>query len=349
MPFHADGIPAPGRSRDSQPTHLHMAHAPIRSHFVSLPPGAHVTIVRTGGLGDTILALPTFEMLRLVCPGATFTLVGSAWGVALQPLVPFAVRASHIDRVFPRPRRHTDVADVFATSNAAIVYTATPESDFVDHVQHVCPGPVVVWPVAPAAGIHTARHLASAVVSAPTDLDALPLPTLRSPDEVRDRARERLDRHCGRGVRPLAIHPGSGGRRKCWPAHRFAEVATRLDAPVLLIEGPADADACREFSDALTSSTPVVRAAGESLSGLAALLMESRGYIGNDSGVSHLAAALRVPTIAVFGPTEPAIWAPLGPKVSVVSPRGSASWPGAEDVLIAARTLIVGQALGTSE
>lgn len=333
-----------GRFGDVQTT-----QAPALVGLAGLPPGAHLTIVRTGGLGDTILVLPTVEILRRVYPDATLTLVGSAWAEALHPLLPFPARTIHVDRVFPPPKRRTDSADAFAASSAVIVYTASPESDFVDHVRHVCRGPVVVWPVAPAPGVHAGRHLASAVVSAPTDLDGLPLPTLCCPDEVRDRARERLDRHCGRGVRPLAIHPGSGGRRKCWPAYRFAEVAARLDAPVLLIEGPADADACREFSDVFASSARVVRAVGASLSGLAALLVESRGYIGNDSGVSHLAAALGVPTIAVFGPTEPTVWAPLGPKVSVVSPRGNASWPGADDVLIAARTLLVGQALGTSE
>jgi ADP-heptose:LPS heptosyltransferase len=79
---------------------------------------------------------------------------------------------------------------------------------------------------------------------------------------------------------------------------------------------------------------------GVSVPHLAAVLAESRGYFGNDSGVSHLAAALGVPTVAVFGPTDPAVWAPLGPEVSVVAPRGDAPWPTVDDVLIALRKLL---------
>ncbi|OGB91648.1 MAG: hypothetical protein A2Z31_09355 [candidate division NC10 bacterium RBG_16_65_8] len=300
-----------------------------------------MTIVRTGGLGDTILVLPTFEILRAAYPAATLTLVGSAWAEALQPLVPCGVRVLQFDRVFPAAHRGGSEGgsgtDVLAAASAVIVYTATPESDFVAHVRCACPGPVLVWPVAPAEGVHAARHLASAVASVPSDPDALPMPTLRSPRGLRFRSRWWLDRQFGRGVRPVAVHPGAGGRRKCWPARRYADLATRLDAPVLLVEGPADGDACREFVQVVDPAVPVVRAASESLPRLAALLVESRGYVGNDSGVSHLAAALGVPTIAVFGPTDPAVWAPPGPDVYAIAPRGDGPWPTVDDVLIAAR------------
>jgi ADP-heptose:LPS heptosyltransferase len=225
-------------------------------------------------------------------------------------------------------------------SHAVIVYTATPESDFVAYLRRACPGPVLVWPVVPAEPSHAARHLASAVASVSSDLDALPTPTLQCPRELRLHGRGWLDQQFGQGVRPVAIHPGSGGRRKCWPARLFAELATRLDAPVLLVEGPADSTACHEFAEVVAPSVPIIRVTGESLPRLAALLAESRGYFGNDSGVSHLAAALGVPTVAVFGPTDPAVWAPLGPKVSVVAPRGDAPWPTVDDVLTALRKLL---------
>jgi hypothetical protein len=244
----------------------------------------------------------------------------------------------HVDHVFPPPRRGRPATAIFSASSAIIVYTSTPENDLVQHARSACPGPVVVWPVMPAAGIHAARHLASAVTSPPSDPGALPTPTLECCGELCLQARSWLDRQFRPGARPVAIHPGSGGRRKCWPAHRFAEVATRLDAPVLLIEGPADSEACREFAEGLAPSVQVARAAGESLASVAALLMESRGYLGNDSGVSHLAAALGVPTVAVFGPTDPNAWAPLGPRVSVVGPGGDTSWPTSDDVLVAVRT-----------
>ena len=350
MRSRGDSGPMGSRSRGSQPSARHIAQAPTLSRLAGLRPAAHVTVVRTGGLGDTILVLPTFEILRAAYPGVTFTLVGSTWAEALQPLVPFDARVLHFDHAFPVAHRGGSEAErgahVLAASDVVIVYTATPASDFVAHVRRACSGPVLVWPVAPSPGIHVARHLASAVASVPSGPDALPTPTLRCPQQLRFRSRRWLDRQFGEGVRPVVIHPGAGGSRKRWPARRFAELAVRLDAPVLLVEGPADTDACRKFAEALASSVPVVRATGVSLPRLAALLAESRGYIGNDSGVSHLAAALGAPTVAVFGPTDPAAWAPLGPQVYAVAPDGNAPWPTVDDVLTAARRLAGGQMPG---
>jgi ADP-heptose:LPS heptosyltransferase len=74
--------------------------------------------------------------------------------------------------------------------------------------------------------------------------------------------------------------------------------------------------------------------------------MESRAYVGNDSGVSHLAAALGVPTIAVFGPTDPTVWAPLGPKVAVVAPQDDAPWPAVDNVFVAVCRLLGDEAPG---
>lgn len=315
------------------------APAPTLRDLAGVQPNARVTIVRMGGLGDTILVLPTFKILRLAHAEATFTLVGSVWAEALQPLLPVAARTIHVDRVFPPSRHGGEGADLFAASHAVIVYTAAPESDLVAHVRCVCRGRIVIWPVTPPGKCHAAQHLARAVAAVPSDLDWLPRPTLVCPHELRLEGREWLDRQFGRGIRPVAVHPGSGGRWKCWPAHRFAELASRLDAAVLLIDGPADAAACQEFTEGLSGSVPVVRAADESLSRVAALLMESRGYIGNDSGVSHLAAALGMPTVAVFGPTDPAVWAPLGPRALAVAPTHHDAWPTVDEVYTVTRRL----------
>jgi heptosyltransferase-2 len=298
-----------------------------------------VTIVRTGGLGDTILILPAVEILRTALPRASLTLIGSVWAEALRGAVPGAVRIAHLDRVFSPGRRERAGTDLFASSDAVIIYTATPDSDLVAHARRVCPGPLVVWPVTPAPGVHAARHLADAVLPASSGSGPLPWPRLQCHAELRLEVREWLERHAGREVVPLAVHPGSGGRRKCWPATRMAECVNCLAEPVVLLEGPADRDACRECAEAIAPSLPVVRATQWPLPRLAALLAESRAYLGNDSGVSHLAAALGVPTVAVFGPTDPAIWAPLGPSVAVVAPRDAATWPTPDDVLRAVRTL----------
>jgi ADP-heptose:LPS heptosyltransferase len=59
----------------------------------------------------------------------------------------------------------------------------------------------------------------------------------------------------------------------------------------------------------------------DNIAALKALLESAGGYIGNDSGVSHLAAYLGLPTVAVFGPSDPKMWRPMGPRVQIVRPR----------------------------
>jgi len=331
------GFSASDTSHGPRPESLPGAKAPLALGLASLAPEARVIIVRTGGLGDTILVLPTVETLRAAYPSATFALVGSVWAEALHGMVPGAVQMTHIDRAFLSVRRGGNATDLFAASDAVIVYTATPDSDLVAYARSVCPGPLVVWPVTPAPGIHAARHLANAVFPASSNPDPLPRPSLECPPAMRFEVREWLERQFGRGAGPVAVHPGSGGRRKCWPARRFAECINRLAEPVLLVEGPADTDACRECAEAIDPSLPVVRATEWPLPRLAALLTESRAYLGNDSGVSHVSGALGVPTVAVFGPTDPAVWTPLGARVAVVAPRGDELWPTVDDVLCAVR------------
>ncbi len=101
------------------------------------------------------------------------------------------------------------------------------------------------------------------------------------------------------------IHPFSGSAKKCWPLERYRELADRLDVPVRWCAGPEEtlADAVRI----------------DDLSELAAWLATARVYIGNDSGITHLAAAVGTPVVALFGPTDPRIWAPRGRDVCVIA------------------------------
>jgi heptosyltransferase III len=111
--------------------------------------------------------------------------------------------------------------------------------------------------------------------------------------------------------RPILIHPGAGAVWKRWPPDQFAHVARRLrDAgrPVALLAGPADRAAVHAVLARI--DLPVL----ENLPprALAAVLSHADLYIGNDSGVTHLAALAGAPTLALFGPTDPASWSPLG-------------------------------------
>ncbi len=97
----------------------------------------------------------------------------------------------------------------------------------------------------------------------------------------------------------VAIHPFSGSAAKNWPLERFHELAARLGMPVEFFSGPEQIEDLYELG---------CRIAGASL------------YVGNDSGITHLAAAVGTPVVALFGPTDPLVWAPRGARV-VQAPR----------------------------
>jgi ADP-heptose:LPS heptosyltransferase len=117
----------------------------------------------------------------------------------------------------------------------------------------------------------------------------------------------------------IMLHPGSGSFRKCWPY--FHELADRMKEPVFIV-GPNESN--------FRSRHPCL--SGLSLLEVAAELRRYRAYVGNDSGITHLAAYLGVPTTALFGPTDPHIWGPLGKRVRILS-NPSLDAISVEDVL----------------
>jgi ADP-heptose:LPS heptosyltransferase len=103
-----------------------------------------------------------------------------------------------------------------------------------------------------------------------------------------------------------AIQPFSGSRRKNWPLEKYQRLAARLEKhiPVKWCAGPSeDLPGAVRFDD---------------LYQLACWLRGAAVYVGNDSGITHLAAAAGVPTVALFGPTDPELWAPRGPRVCII-------------------------------
>jgi len=108
-----------------------------------------------------------------------------------------------------------------------------------------------------------------------------------------DRPRVRVERWNGGFV---AVHPFSGSARKNWPLDRFVELTNRLSGE--WCEGPEPGR--YRFDD---------------LGELARWLAGAAAYVGNDSGITHLAAAVGTPVVALFGPSDPKVWEPRGPFI----------------------------------
>jgi len=169
-------------------------------------------------------------------------------------------------------------------------------------------------PAPPAHGPHASVWLAQAL--APLGVEALGDPPLLDFTGSEHREAERLVQ----GLPPafLAVHPGSGSPAKNWPSERFLEVARNLSGgrAWLLVRGPAE------------GASPLSRGAVDArqwpLRVLGAVLARAGLFLGNDSGVAHLAAAAGAPTLVLYGPTDPALWAPVGPAVVTLRAPGGA-------------------------
>jgi heptosyltransferase-2 len=114
----------------------------------------------------------------------------------------------------------------------------------------------------------------------------------------------------------LGVHPGAGGPEKRWPAERFVRVAQKLSGTygckVVVTGGPVDAEAVQDFMRNLGREAAQAPT-NLTVARLCALIQRFTILLCNDCGPMHIAAALRVPVIAVFGPSSPRLWGPYPP------------------------------------
>jgi ADP-heptose:LPS heptosyltransferase len=278
----------------------------------------NVLLVRAGALGDVVLLRTAVAALRAAGHSVSL-LAPSAPGAALRGHGPCDVdsvlpweSATFAGLLADDANIHSELRDGLAPFHVVIAYTSS--EDLVRGLARVAPSAQIVAqaPLPPPSGPHAADWAAQAVTPFAADPAGAPPIFVASETETRQ-ARPWLDR-LGPGF--LAVHPGSGAARKNWPAQRFASLVERVTAgrPFLLVEGPADV----ATAASLAAVTSVVRARDLPPRVLGAVLARAALYVGNDSGVSHLAAAWGAPVLALFGPTDPGQWAPVGPRVKVL-------------------------------
>jgi ADP-heptose:LPS heptosyltransferase len=214
--------------------------------------------------------------------------------------------------------------EVFADADLALLWAPNAGGAIASrlHALGVRKALFILPPPQAGSRRHVALQLLGALqplgVAAPMSLAELSLlvPPLRWSKKAQDEADVAWEsmRAALAGRPPIAIHPGSGAARKRWPAGDFASLIRDLahDFAPVLIAGPQDEEIVAQVI-AEVRATSVVR--DLSVAGLAAFFSACVLYVGNDSGVTHLAGMLGIPTIALFGPTDPTLWAPLGPRV----------------------------------
>jgi len=244
--------------------------------------------IRPGAIGDFIVSLPALESLR---DGYL-----EVWVQAPNvPLVRFADRVRSI-----------------ASTGLDLLGVADPPAGLLEELRHF--DSIVSWY---GANRPDFRELIHKLGLPCFFLPALPPEvTLHATDFYLQQARNLCPSIAG--VIPripcavprenfAAIHPFSGSARKNWPLEKFRQVARGLERHMRVewCAGPEDPP--------LAGAVRI-----DNLYELARWLARARLYIGNDSGITHLAAAVGTPVLALFGPTNPGVWAPRGPNVRVM-------------------------------
>ncbi|MBI9019249.1 MAG: glycosyltransferase family 9 protein [Phycisphaerae bacterium] len=132
---------------------------------------------------------------------------------------------------------------------------------------------------------------------------------------------------------PVIICPGSGGEYKCWPLENYIALADKLEEhffePVFIL-GPAELERFNTGQIQMLNNRFNLLT-DTALEDIVAILDKATAFVGNDSGISHIAGAMHTKTIVIFGPTEPNIWQPLGINIRIC--KATSNWPDVDSVL----------------
>lgn len=293
-----------------------------------------ILCLRSGALGDFMVLLPALAALRSSNPGAVIHLATRPSYGELARACGLADEISSIDSA---GWAEAFGADGFAPAermrlasfDCVVNCLHDPDGVVAANLRAAVPGRLLNIP-GRLGSTHAARHFMAPLLDAGLvsgrpqtfrlKIKPMPLPAGIGPLPF--------------GPRAVALHPGSGSPVKNWPAGRYAALAAGLEQSrewrPFFIFGEADA----RVEEEIVRLAPEARRMGNlSLLQLAAVLGKCAAYVGNDSGVTHLAAGLGLKVTALFGPSDPEIWRPCGRSVRVIKARPDFGDLGVERVL----------------
>jgi len=287
-----------------------------------------ILVLRGGAVGDFILTLPALQALRRHWPEASIELAGYP-GIAelarLGGLVDTVV-SLHQARIAGLYALHgpldRNLHAFLSPFDRIVAYLHDPDGSVMRNLRESGVRKIIhLSPVDPP--VHAADYFLSSLAGEGVLEPGPAVPRLKLQEAVRSAGRARLERW-GITKAALVLHPGSGSPCKNWPLVRFLELADlHLAAgnPVIFLLGEADALIAAEVR-LFCSARACPLMENEPLTEVASLLAGCGSYVGNDSGLTHLAAALGLRTLALFGPTDPALWSPRGDQVRILQGAG---------------------------
>jgi len=278
-------------------------------------------VIRGGAIGDFILTLPAIAALRRQFPDAHLEVLGYPHIIQLAQAGGLVDRAQSIEAralagFFARNGELAEeLVDYFSEFDIILSYLYDPDEIFKTNVGRCSTAQFIIAP--PRPNESETQH-ATKVYLRPLErfaiFDADPVPQLKVAS---------LPNSNQNSPHPptLALHPGSGSEKKNWPENKWADLLQHLvnqtDFNLLLIGGEAEGERLQRLAAALPITRTKV-AQSLPLTDLARLIQKCATFIGHDSGISHLAAALGLPGIVLWGNTREEIWRPPQDRVFVL-------------------------------
>ncbi len=291
-----------------------------------------ILVIRGGAIGDFILTLPAIAALRRQFPAAHLEVLGYPHIAQLATVAGLVNRVQSIEAgalagFFARNGRLAEhLVDYFSEFDLILSYLYDPDQIFETNVGLCTGAQFIVGPHRPdeQRRVHATQAYLEPLARLAI-FDADPIPRLPIAPQVPP-----VPSH-GPGAATLALHPGSGSDRKNWPEEHWAELLQRLinftAYNVLLVGGEAEGERLQRLGAALPLARARV-AQSLPLADLARLLATCQAFVGHDSGISHLAAAVGLPGLVLWADTAEEVWRPASPSVVVLRhPAGLARLP----------------------
>jgi ADP-heptose:LPS heptosyltransferase len=290
--------------------------------------GEGVLVIHPGALGDVLQAVPA---LRALGDGARVTFCGQPrLGEVLAGARVVADATSFdgfgLEILFTPEPASSELTGRLGGFARVVSWFGSRDEHYPERLRALAPSCVVAPPLPAGDGDTVWQHLLATLGRPPSAESAHRVP-LALPESWRDRARRALDEVGARRDKALlVVQPGAGSRWKVAPADLLARVIAPVvsggNVQVLLHAGPADARAAAQLLHAVES--PMLTLESPPLPVLAGVLSMAQAYLGGDSGVSHLAAAVGAPAVILFPSATRRRWAPWSPTA-----RPLAMEPGA--------------------
>lgn len=277
-----------------------------------------------GALGDLLLSVPAINALRR--PDDFIHLAGHCCAVGFLKEIGYVHEGSDVDSALFLPFFMSDddrrTKDFLSGFDRIFIFTADRHSQFAKNARTIAHSEIIQTVPPKGIRVHVSdfrvsRINRSAVQNPGEAMLAVPFIHKRKAEDML--AAEGYNFK----VPLIAVHPGSGGKKKRWPVLRYLELIDKIkenrESFFVIFSGPAEESWTRhKIETFVRKKKGVIHVCDEGLATVAALLSLCTCYAGNDSGISHLAAAVNGNVVALFGPTDPLLWKPRGRRVQVI-------------------------------